>query len=442
MGDVSSMRVVAYLYHEPLLDKPEPTQWGQSVERVYEDWGDRQQLLALLTDCQQDPPDCLLIRQISELGDTVEDVGDRLQLLEQAEVTLIPLHAPVGQEGAAIQRSDVIRLFQELQRTQRSRQIQKGHARNRLKALPPPGRAPYGYRRSPEKYVIDRTAAPVVKAFFEDFLLYGSLRGSVRFLAKQYGKKISVSTAQHWLTSPVYRGDLMYRQGEVILNTHTPIISREEAAQVERLLRRNRSLAPRAASARRSLAGLVTCETCQSPMTITRVTARRRDREYLYVRPIACQRPQCGLSKCAALPYAQVLEQTIERICEDLPNAVAGLTLPDLEQVKQRLAAQMAEKQAIVEQLPALVATGVLDAETADLRRYKVQTELADLQNRLAQLPPVNLRAIAQAVSIPQFWFDLSEAERRFYFREFIRQIQVIRDEESQTWRLQLVFVF
>jgi hypothetical protein len=62
------------------------------------------------------------------------------------------------------------------------------------------------------------------------------------------------------------------------------------------------------------------------------------------------------------------------------------------------------------------------------------------LRSRLATLPPVNLQAIAQTVSIPQFWSDLSEAERRFYFREFIRQIEITRPD--QTWQLKLIFIF
>jgi hypothetical protein len=108
--------------------------------------------------------------------------------------------------------------------------------------------------------------------------------------------------------------------------------------------------------------------------------------------------------------------------------------------IKQRLDGAIAAKQAILTQLPPLVTSGVLDQETADLRAYKLRTEIAALQGKLAQLPPVNLKAIAQTVSLPQFWLDLSEAERRFYFREFIRQIDLIRHQE--TWKLKLIFIF
>jgi predicted metal-binding protein len=333
-------------------------------------------------------------------------------------------------------RATALQRLQEIQQNQRSRRIRQGHARNRVKALPPPGKAPYGYRRSKPGYVVDRSTAPVVKDFFEQFLLYGSIRGAVRYLAKRYNKKISASTGLRWLTNPVYRGDLEYQDGKIIRDTHSAIISRDEAAQVDRLLKRNRRIAPRAASAPRSLAGLVVCGECQSAMTVTRVTTHNRQQEYLYLRPRNCSRQP----KCSAIPYDEVLQATIQRICEDLPRAVSGVELPDMTQLKQGMMGAIAAKQSALEQLPALVSDQVLDQDTADLRAYKLRTEMAELEDKLAQLPPVDLQATAQTVSIPQFWFDLSESERRFYFREFIRQIQLVRS--GQDWVLKLMFFF
>ncbi|MGE5658632.1 MAG: recombinase family protein, partial [Actinomycetota bacterium] len=407
------------------------------------DLGGRQQLQQLLEDCQVEPAHYLLIERLEELGGSVQEVCDRITQLESLGVQLairseLPNSpSPVGAIALGpTPQADLIKLLAGIQRQQHSRNIRKGHAQNRLKALPPPGKAPYGYRRGKDRYTLDRSAAPVVKEFFERFLLYGSLRGAVRYLAKKYGKKISVSTGRRWLTNSVYRGDLEYKNGEVISNTHVPIVSREEAAQVDRLLRRNRRLPPRTASAPRSLAGLVVCGECHSPMIIAKVTSHRKDREYLYLRPNRCpQQP-----KCKALAYQEVLESIIEAICRELPLAVAALSMPDLEPVKGGMLAAIASKQEILDQLPVLKANGILDAETAQLRSYKLRTEIAQLQSQLAQLPPVNLRATAQAVSIPQFWLDLSESERRFYFREFIRQVEIIR--QQATWQIQLVFIF
>lgn len=454
------MRVVAYIYSDPLLESaPDPTTWGWEIAQVYQDLAvgtsgkksdkkileqPRSQWQQLVADCQTMPTECVLVRQLEELGESIQEVGDRLAQLEALEVGLICLDQlpddAVGRLEAIVQsespQAAMLKRLQEMQVAQRSRRIRQGHARNRVKALPPPGKAPYGYRRGKSGYVIDRSTAPVIKDFFEQFLLYGTVRGAVRYLAKRYSKRISVSTAQRWLANPVYRGDLEYQDGNQIRNTHDPILSRDEAAQIDRLLRRNRRLPRRSASAPRSLAGLVFCSECQSSMTIARVTTRRKDREYLYLRPTQCaQKP-----KCKAIDYDAVLQTTITRICEDLPQAIAGVELPDMTRIKQGIRGAIAAKQALLDQLAPLVEAGVLDQETADLRAYKVRSEISDLENQLSQLPPVDLKATAQTVSIPQFWLDLSETERRFYFREFIRQIDLVRQDKS--WDLKLIFFF
>jgi DNA invertase Pin-like site-specific DNA recombinase len=452
------MRILAYLYSDPLLEPtPDPLVWGWEVDRVYQDQAigqsaikgskhDRPQWQQCMQDCQSEPADYLLVRRLEELGDSVQEVSDRLAQLEALEIQLLAIEQSVSLTIAETAASSVLtansiqanllRLLQHLQREQRSRRIRQGHARNRIKALPPPGKAPYGYRRSQHRYVIDRATAPVVKEFFDQFLLYGSVRGAVRYLAKKYNKAIAVSTGHRWLMNPAYRGDLVYHNGEIVPDTHQAIISREEAAQVDRLLRRNRRLPPRTASAPRSLAGLVVCQDCRSPLTVARVATPRQQREYLYLRPSNCPRQP----KCSALAYEDVLQETIQHICTELPTAVAGMTSPDMDGIKQGIQGAIATKQTILEQLAPLVSNGILDQDTADLRAYKLRTELAVLQDQLAQLPPVNLQSIAQAVSIPQFWLDLSETERRFYLREFIRQIEVVRQPEI--WNLKLVFIF
>jgi DNA invertase Pin-like site-specific DNA recombinase/predicted metal-binding protein len=441
---IAQGQTFAYSYCDPWLESvPDVSVWEQvgdrSIDRIYQDMGSRQQLQQLLMDCETETVACLVVRRLEELGDSIQAVSDCLSAIEALGIQLIAIDETIGAGDRSIQRSDLFYLLESIQTSQQRRRLRQGHARNRIKALPPPGKAPYGYKRGKERYTIDRTTAPIVKDFVEHFLLYGSLRGSVRFLQKKYNKKISASTGKRWLTSPVYRGDLAYQTGDVVQNTHAAIISRDEAAQVDRLLRRNRRMPPRTASAPRSLSGLAKCGVCQSSMKVSRVTTRRskeQSKEYLYLTPTACpQQP-----KCRSIPYEQVFDRTIQQICHDLPRAVSGAALPDIDRIKQGITAQITAKQSIVEHLPELVSNGILDTETADLRSYKLRTEMAELQTQLAQLPPVNLQTIAQVVSIPQFWLDLSESERRFYLREFIREIAIVRD--GKEWDVQLGFIF
>jgi DNA invertase Pin-like site-specific DNA recombinase len=456
------MRSIAYIYHDPTWESPvDASTWGWEFFRIYEDVDpQRPQLHQLLSLVSITPPDYLVLRRLEELGDSLLTVTERLMTLEELGVCVVAIDQPYKSFTASGDRTDMepvspvlptedspvrtsqpalMTLLAEIQHQQRSRQIRHGHAQNRIKGLPPPGRAPYGYRRGKERYVVDRSATPVLRDFFENFLLYGSLRGAVRHIGKKHGKKISVSTGQRWLTNPVYRGNLVYHNGDVVSGTHMPLVSREEAAQVDRLLRRNRNVAPRSASAPRSLAGLVVCQECQSSMLVARVTAHRNAYEYLYLRPKQC--PLKG--KCRAIPYEDVLKQTIQQICERLPQAVSGLQMPVVSDAKQQLQSAIAEKEQVLVQLPELMERQILDEQTVALRSYTLKTEISELQDRLSQLPPVNLLETSKTVSIVQFWLDLSEAERRFYFREFIKAIEIVRPEGNRKqWSVHLKFIF
>ncbi len=431
------MRIIAYSYTNPLFETvPDPRIWGWELDQIYQDLGARYQLEQLFIDAQIKPTEYLLIRRYEELGDSVQDVSHRLSQIETLNINVIAIESDINPSIYNFKQSDLIQLFAEIQQSQRSRRICEGHAHNRLNAVPPPGKAPYGYRRGKDRYILDRSTAPVVKDFFERFLIYGSLRGSVRYLEQRYGKKISVTTGKRWLTNAVYRGNLEYKNGEVIPNTHIPILSPDEAAQIDRLLRRNQRMPPKTASAPRSLAGLVVCGTCDCSMTVSRVTTYRKSQEYLYLRPINCpQQP-----KCKAISYNQVLEETITQICQDLPQAVAALALPNLDGIKGGIQQKISQNRQILEQLPQLQETHILDEETVQIRAYKLKAEIAELQKKLAQFPPVNLKETAQAVSLPQFWLDLTETERRFYFREFIRQIEMVREQKK--WQLKIDFIF
>ena len=436
------MKIIAYTHSVPLLESaPSKDIWGLEVDKVYQDLGEHQQLEQLIADCQLEPPNYLLIRRLEELGDGIEVISDRLNQLESLGIEIIATEQDYNSLEWNLDRqnlkSNLGSLLQQIQINKRSSKLKQGHARNRLKILPPPGKAPYGYRRGQDKYIIDKSTAPVVKDFFERFLLFGSLRGAVRYLEKRYGKKISASTGRNWLTNPVYRGSLKYRDNEIISNTHAPIINSEEAAQIDRLLRRNQRLPPRTASAPRSLAGLVICQQCQLKMNVVRVTQHKKKSEYLYLR---CQRcPQ--QPKCKAIAYKEVLQQTIEKICVELPAAVAQLDLPDNSVARSILEREITQKQQNIAHIEELLQQEILDPETFALRNYKLRSEISQIESKIARLPPGNLQAIAMAVSLPQFWLDLSETERRFYFREFIKQIAIARPE-SQFWNIHLQFVF
>ncbi|MBJ7898436.1 MAG: recombinase family protein [Cyanobacteria bacterium RI_101] len=424
------MGVVIYHYQDPLLD-PAPSVATADAEAVYLDFGGRAEWARLLADLQARPDAFLWLSSLGDLGDSPEEIGARLSQLQALGVRgkCLAEDKSLADLAPGLTWSEL----EQLQDNQQSRRLRRGHARKRRQGLPPPGKAPYGYRKTPERYVLDRSAAPLVKTFCEQFLRLGSLRGAVRYLAQNYGKKISLTTARRWLTHPVYRGDLLYQNKIIIPNTHNPILSREDGAQIDRLLGQNRSRPPRSASAPRALAGLVHCPLCQSLWV---VNALKKPRPYLYLRPQTC--PQAP--KCAALNYDAVLEAVIAQICAQLPQAAAQSPAANLTALKSQLEGEMDRRQTLLTQLPQLLESGILDADTLALRRYTLQQELAQLRQRLDRLPPGELTRLAPALSLPQFWLDLSELERRFYLREFVREIQLRR--RGKSWDAKVEFSF
>ncbi len=448
------MDTIAYACIYPYLEQPPPlSAWGVPVDQVYLDQvlpgHPRPVLQHLLQNCATLAPRAIVVRQWSDLGDSVQAIVDCVALWLQQEIEVFVLYS-LGERGdrssppphlpALPQRlTQLETLWTEadaLYAQIRSRRLRAGHAQNRIQAMPPPGRAPYGYRRGRYRYALDRTTAPAVRGFFEHFLLYGSIRGAAKFLNKTYGKRISASTAQRWLAHPVYRGDCQYQDGHILRDTHTPIISREEAAQVDRLLRRNRRLPAKTASAQRSLAGLVTCATCGSKLIVSSVTARKSQRCYLYLRPMDCSQAQ----RCRAISYEAVLQKSIGAIVQALPQAVQRFSTTLPPSPKAAMLQQIQHKEAALHGLTELVDQGILDTPTAQLRAYTLRSEVAALQQHLSQLPPENLQAVARTLASEQFWQDLTESERRVYFREFIQTIQIIRQENA--WDVAIQFVF
>jgi hypothetical protein len=298
--------------------------------------------------------------------------------------------------------------------------LRQGHARNRIRELTPPGKVPYGYRRHCHRYQLDRVAAPMVKDFFDRFLIYGSVRDAVRYLATKHGKKISTSTAERWLAHPVYRGDTAYGNGDIISDTHPAIISRAEAAQIDRLRHRSSQLPARTASAPRSLAGLVSCQRCGMAFRVTSAGSK-----YAYLRPNKCPSdPRCSLTA-----YDRVLEMTIDKLCTELPLAVSKTNFTALEEIRNKTIQAIAAKQAETTE-----ANSAIDI-------YRIKTEISALQQQLATFSPVNITNLSQAVSIPQFWWDLTETERRFYFREFLREITIVAMDSDLNLELKFNFM-
>ncbi|MBE9222858.1 recombinase family protein [Cyanobacterium stanieri LEGE 03274] len=437
--------IITYTYTNSIIDHlVESFFWGLEVDKNYQDIDSRDALNQLFSDCLNNSPNYLLIRSLHELGDSFADILRAIAFIESLNIEIIAIDQPYNSSqfkkiSNPNQADKLHNIWQEIEKIIYQRKLQKGHGKNRLKNLPPPGRSPYGYQKGKEGYIINRSTAPIIKDFFEYYLKYASLRDSVRYLKEKYNKKISHSTALQWLKNPVYRGDLAYKNNCIISNTHTPIISREEASQIDRLLKSHRRIPSRSASSPHCLSGLVRCKICNSPTKITTVTQRRKQIKYVYITPINCPQEK----SCSSWNYQKILVETINIICQDLPIIVNHINSPDVNIINQQIAQLIKEKKQIKNNLKSLVLNNILDKETAQIRTIKIENEISQLNNKLNSLPPNNLTDMIENLSLQQFWYDLSEQEKRFYLREFIKKIYIIPNlQYSKQYQLELDFIF
>lgn len=426
------MSVCGYLYTPPHAVLEDPgLEWlkAQGADPVLQDWGSRAYLEDLLQRITDGLVQEVLLLRLSDLGDRADEIHERLLQIQQAGIRLSLVTESGVQTPADAEAW--IPLLAEIPHQLQSRRLCCRQAQNRLAGKPPPGPAPFGYRREGERYVPDRKQAGIVEDFFQHFLLYGSLRQAVRFIEEKHHKRISVATGRNWLLNPVYRGDLAYTDGTTLRDTHPALLSRTEAAQIDRWLKRNQGIPRRSASAPRSLAGLVKCCSCGRPLRIVQTTPRQGKKStpsYLYLRCQTCR---------YSLNYSEVLQEVIRQVCEQLPQRARQLDEDPLAQVRQGLQSQIQANIGILSQLEELEGSGLMDEHSLSQRRYQLRAENALLAQKLEQLPPPNLPQLAQTLSIQPFWQDLTETERRAYLREFLRSIEV-----DSSGDVRVVFVF
>jgi len=426
------MGVCGYLYTPAYAPWPEEElAWlkAHGADPLWHDWGSRAYLEELLQEVARGSVQQVLLVRLADLGDQVEEVHGRLLQIQQAGIRLSLVSADGLQTPST--PSDWIPLLAEIPHHLQSRRLRQRQAQSRLAGKPPPGPPPFGYRREGGRYVPDCRQAPIVQDFFQHFLRYGSLRQAVRFIAEKHHKHISVATGRNWLLNPVYRGDLAYADGTVLRDTHPALLSRTEAAQIDRWLKRNQGIPRRSASASRALAGLVHCRTCGGLLRIVQTTpgkGKQNGSSYLYLRCQACR---------YSLRYAEVLQEVIRQVCEQLPHRAQNLDWQALDRTRQQLQAQIQANSERLRQLEALQQSGLMDEPSLAQRCYQLRAETARLAQKLEQLPPAQLTQTIQTLSIPPFWQDLSESERRTYLREFLRGVEV-----DSTGAVRLLFAF
>lgn len=102
---------------------------------------------------------------------------------------------------------------------------------------------PRGYKRvvidGVGKMVLDEKKAPFIRAAFDHYLKYGSIRATTVYLNDELGDQISKETLKHVLTNKVYMGTYVHEEYGEFPNFCEPIITEEEYYRAQEIRKKN-----------------------------------------------------------------------------------------------------------------------------------------------------------------------------------------------------------
>ena len=226
--------------------------------------------------------DEILIARVDRLGRDAADTDAAIALAAHRGVTITAL------EGGKIESettggfimSRMLTTFAEAESRMLSSRIRAGLTEKRLKHRPCRGRAPWGYRKSPDGSTLepDPVEWPRAQAFLELLVLCKwRMNTALDQWAAQGRGDIplhSCRAVKAWLTNPILRGGLGYHQqsnhvfAQIVWNTHPALLSPDAYIAFTEALSQNRRMwGKQANKTPRLLTGLCRCGHCGKAMS-------------------------------------------------------------------------------------------------------------------------------------------------------------------------------
>ena len=279
------------------------------------------------------------------------------------------------------------------------------------------GSCPFGYRVNEEKRLeVVPEEAGIVQDAFNHFESTVSQRGTVKHIRETYGVNWCQATFQRMLSESLYTG-IYDRGGRKNENFCPTIISREQFAKVQSLLKRNARSAP---SGRVYIfTSILKCAECNHNLV------GYQTREYYYYR---CnqhfQRGKCKHNK-------SVREDMIEKwLFDNLESELNRVRLEwEVKAAEKKKAALRTDKAALKRKLTKLKELYV--NELIDIEEYKKDYEiytaaLRQLPEPAAEAPP-DFEAVEKLLQadFKNIYESLTREEKRTLWRSVISEIRI-----------------
>lgn len=370
----------------------------------------------------------IIITRIDRLGRSGITLGQAMKLFEDNNVKLRILDAPVDASSPFGWHSihGMIGMA-EFESRMLSQRVNHGMAyfRQQQKIA----KELFGYILVDQKLILDRETLPIAREIIKKLLAGFSYGAVSKWLFTEHNIKFSLSGLRHWINNPHILGHTRYfsdieqrrnkkpRSPVIHFNTHEPIATAEEIAQIQTNVKNKRKLSEKTTK-NYPLKGLLRCNECGGGMYRI-VTKFKSGTQY-----VRCTKHAQGNHFCTNKITARlenILKQTIEILSTEATSVVKEIE-SNIEVVQQsdhlvKLQRELAGAESLNSTNPAILAA------IADLK-----TQIFLEENKLKHPTKIDATErfeILRSVSQATFWDSLSEEKAQRFFAVLIETVFV-----------------
>lgn len=397
-------------------------------------FADRTELLELIDFCRvhKGEVDALLVWKLDRFARNVEDHYHLKAMLAKYGVRIVSVTEPIDPNPNGKLLETILAGFAQFDNEIRAMRTVQGMRRKIQEGLYP-WKPPFGYLNATapgeKKTQPDYPEQPLFNFLQQAWRLFATgayTKAEIRRLLTNWGvvtrrgQPLSPQSVDNLFINPYYAGILVDPwSGEEFEGQHAPMVTREEFARVQHVLRRSHQAVPhKKTRADFPLRGVVRCNDCQHYLTGSFSRGRSGRYPYYY-----CSQRPCGSRKksCPTRVIHEELESFLNSVVVDpeLPWALGDLVLEAAEERRAFLKSKMAHREAGLTRVK---------RETQELIRMRAQNLITD-QEFLAQKAAQGERRMAlERASVA----DTLNPER---VREHLTEITAPFAALRETWR-------
>ncbi|MFN3194307.1 MAG: recombinase family protein [Aureliella sp.] len=343
-------------------DRAEAFSW--EIKEVFSDDGgssetlDRPAMKRLIEQIELGVIRRLIVDRADRLARKLSVIAELMELFDRYDLELIVVTDPnFGLSAASRLASNIVAAASEFQLDMTRERMADARAALKARGKRVAGPAPFGYRADPvtKELVQDIEQAVVVREVFR-LAADGAKPSEIAAVANAQGWLDGKGRTGSWipgrirdmLNNPVYAGEI--RDGESTLpGSHQAMVSNTtfEAAQRQLEKRRTQKTQVRSMPAPAYLTGVVTCGSCNRPLSTSTSQRELRSTGKVLYRYYRCRSESGGRPPCPGVNVSVYeLEQALRRSLADVASDDAQVPLPFREWF-----AQLSEKEQL-ETLP------------------------------------------------------------------------------------------